>query len=267
MEFTVDQWHELARHAWKRELLFMSSPFSVEAVELLRRVGVCAWKVPSGEMTGTPLIERMLSTGLPIILSTGMSSIEEIDRRVALVKRQALPCAVLQCTSAYPTRPEQIGLNLIPFFQQRYGCSVGLSDHSGTVYPGLAAATLGIDLLEVHVTLSRQMFGPDVSSSVTTSELRSLVQGIRFIENMVEHPVDKDVTAHGMAPMRALFGKSIVARVDLQPGTVLREEHLTFKKPGSGMSADRQSEVLNARLRRCLSADEFLREDDVERMG
>jgi N-acetylneuraminate synthase len=264
MEFTAAQWHALARHARERGLLFLSSPFSLEAIDLLREVGVCAWKVPSGEMTSTLLIDRMLAMGLPMILSTGMSSLDEIDQRVALAMGRGVPVAVVQCTTAYPCPPDQVGVNLIPVFRQRYGCFVGLSDHSGTIYPGLAAATLGADILEVHVTLSREMFGPDVAASVTTGELRQLIAGIDFIEQMVRHPIDKDAAAHAAASMRRLFGKSIVARTDLPRGTILREEHLALKKPGHGIAADRLQDVLNTRLRRPLSADELLDERDLE---
>src|SRR5436309_2202786 len=162
MEFTESQWHELKRHADHLGLLFLSSPFSLEAVELLERVGVAAWKVASGEVSNVPMFERMSATGLPMLLSSGMSSLEEIDEVVQRVKQKGLPLAVLQCTTAYPCPPEKVGLNLIPEFRARYGCAIGLSDHSGTIYPGLAAATLGIEVLEVHVAFSREMFGPDV---------------------------------------------------------------------------------------------------------
>src|SRR5690606_21288476 len=118
----------------------------------------------------------------------------------------------------YPCPPERIGLNLLPQFRQRYGCAVGLSDHSGTVYPGLAAATLGVDVLEVHVTLSREMFGPDVPVSLTTAELQRLVEGVRFIERMIASPVEKDTMAEWLSPVRDLFTKSIVARVEIPAG-------------------------------------------------
>ena len=267
MEFTEEQWHGLKRHADERELLFLSSPFSVEAVELLTRVGVAAWKVASGEVNNTPMFERMAETGLPILLSTGMSPLSEIDAAVDRVKARNLPLVVLQCTSAYPCPPEKVGLNLIPFFRERYGCAVGLSDHSGTIYPGLAAATLGIEALEVHVTLSREMFGPDVSASVTTTELRQLVEGIRFIETMRANPVDKDAMAQEMMPLRDLFTKSVVARVDLEAGTVLREDLLAVKKPGTGIPAHRLHELLGRRLQRRVAADELLNEDHLEEVA
>jgi len=264
MEFTEEQWKGLKQHAEERGLIFLSSPFSVEAVELLTRVGVAAWKVASAEVSNTPIFERMAATGLPILLSTGMSPLSEIDAAVERVKARGLPLAVLQCTTAYPCPPEKVGLNLIPFFRERYGCAVGLSDHSGTIYPGLAAVTIGIEVLEVHVTLSREMFGPDVPASITTTELRQLVEGVRYIEKMKANPVDKDAIAQEMAPLRNLFTKSVVARVDLPAGIILQEEHLTVKKPGTGIPADRLPELIGRRLRRAVKADELLQEDDLE---
>jgi N-acetylneuraminate synthase len=172
---------------------------------------------------------------------------------------------VLQCTTAYPCPPEKVGLNLIPFFRERYQCGVGLSDHSGTIYPGLAAATLGIEVLEVHVTLSREMFGPDVAASVTTAELRQLVEGVRFIERMKASPVDKDFMAGEMTPLREMFTKSVVVRVDLPAGTVLTHEHLTTKKPGTGIPAARLPALIGVRLRRSVKADTLLSEVDLER--
>ena len=262
MEFTEDQWRGLKKHAEERGLKFLSSPFSIEAVDLLTRVGVAAWKVASGEINNTLLFERMAATGLPILLSTGMSPLNEIDTAVLRAKERSLPTTVMQCTSAYPCPPEKIGLNLLSFFRERYDCQIGLSDHSGTIYAGLAAATLGIDVLEVHVTLSREMFGPDVPASITTAELRQLVGGIRFIEKINANPVRKDEIAAEMTPMRELFTKSIVARNDLPAGTVLAREHLTTKKPGTGIPAAQLPEVIGRKLRRFIAADTLLSEDD-----
>jgi N,N'-diacetyllegionaminate synthase len=263
MEFTEEEWNGLKKHADERGLKFLSSPFSIEAVELLRRVGVAAWKVASGEVSNIPMLECMAATGLPTILSSGMSPISEIDAAVELVKARGSPLVVLQCTSAYPCPPEKIGLNLIPFFRQRYGCGVGLSDHSGTIYAGLAAATLEIEVLEVHVTFSREMFGPDVSSSITIPELRQLVEGIRFIEKIQAHPIDKDKMAVDMAALRNLFTKSVVCRMDLPAGAVLEVQHLTVKKPGTGIPATRLGALVGRTLRCSVKADQLLQESDL----
>jgi N-acetylneuraminate synthase len=264
LEFSEEQWRGLKRHADERGVLFLSSPFSSEAAELLRRVGVSAWKIASGEVNNVPLLDQLLETNLPILVSSGMSSLGEIDTAVERIKAKRVPLTVLQCTSRYPCPPEQIGLNLIPFFKARYGCGVGLSDHSGTIYPGLAAATLGIAALEIHVTLSRYMFGPDVSSSVTVRELKRLVEGIRFIERMNRNPVSKDVIQNELTAVRRLFTKSVVARVDLPAGTILKLPHLTVKKPGIGIPASRMAAILGSILKRSIKANEFLCEDDFE---
>jgi N-acetylneuraminate synthase len=263
MEFTEEQWRGLQRHATDRGVLFLSSPFSLEAVDLLTRVGVAAWKVASGEVANSPMLDGMAATGLPFILSTGMSRLDEIDSAVARIRTHQVPLAVLQCTSEYPCPPEHVGLNLIQLLRDRYECPVGLSDHSGTIYPGLAAVTHGAEVLEVHVTLSRQMFGPDVTASVTTGELRQLVEGVRFIEAMQAHPVEKDGLANILAPLRKAFTKSVVARMDLPAGTVLQAGHVTAKKPGTGIPASRLAEVFGAQLRRNVRANQLLTEADI----
>ena len=264
MEFSEKQWSSLHEHARKRNLCFISSPFSLQAVEMLNRVGVDAWKVASGEISNPDLLDAMTATGLPIMLSTGMSPSEEIDAAVERIQNAGVPLAVMQCTSIYPCPPELVGINLIPRFRERYGCAVGLSDHSATIYPGLAAATLGIEVLEIHLTLSREMFGPDVIASITTTEMRQLVDGIRFIERMRAHPADKDALPESVTSLRGIFMKSVVARDDLPAGIVLREEHLTTKKPGSGIPAGELPSLVGRRLRRAVERDTLLRREDLE---
>jgi N-acetylneuraminate synthase len=264
MEFTEQQWQDLKQHADERGLIFLSSPFSSEAVDLLSRLGVAAWKIPSGETTSTPILDQIIATGLPTILSTGMSPLSEIDETVKHVRKSGVPLVLLQCTTAYPCPPEKIGINMISFFQERYKCAVGLSDHSGTIYPGLAAATFGIQLLEVHVTFSREMFGPDVPASITTAELRQLVEGIHFIEKMMANPVDKEAIASEFKELRGTFTKSIVARKNLKAGKVLKPDDLTLKKPGTGIPASRLSEVVGRRLKRPVAADTLIAEQDLD---
>lgn len=264
MEFTEDQWAGLRAHAREAGLTFISSPFSLEAAQLLRRIGLDLWKVASGELSNRPLLEFMVATGIPILLSTGMSPLSEIDEAVRFLKTKRVPLTVLQCTSAYPCPPEKVGLNMIPVFRERYGCAVGLSDHSGAIYAGLAAAAIGIDALEVHVTLSRDMPGPDVPASLTPAELRQLVDGICVIEQIINKPVDKDALAEELHPSRLLFTKSVVAASDLPAGTVLSSDHLTAKKPGTGIPVERTGELIGRRLRRAVPADSLLSHEDLD---
>ena len=264
MEFTEEGWRGLAEHAHDRGILFLSSPFSIQAVDLLERIGMPLWKIASGETSNTALLDRILDTRMPVLLSTGMSPLEEIDHAVARVRSRNTEVGVFQCTTAYPCPPEKIGLNLIPFYRERYDCWVGLSDHSATIYPGLAGAALGMDMLEVHVALSREMFGPDVVASVTTQELRQLVDGIRFIERMRAHPLDKNASAQETAPLRKLFTRSLVANTNLPAGTVIAREHVAVKKPGTGLPPDRLEDIIGRRLARPVNADQVLAAEDIE---
>jgi N,N'-diacetyllegionaminate synthase len=264
MEFTEPQWLELKQHAEEKCLVFLSSPFSLAAIRLLERVGMPAWKVASGEVTNRLFLDAMIATGMPVLVSSGMSYMEEMDATVALLKAANTPVAVFQCTTAYPCPPEKIGINQIAELASRYGCPVGLSDHSGTPYPSLAAVTLGAKLIEVHVTFSREMFGPDVTASLTTQEFAQMVAGIRFTEKMVASPMVKDASAEQMEPLRRMFGQSLVAATDLAAETTLTRENLSCRKPGYGISAADVESVLGRKLKRDVQAVQFLSVDDFQ---
>lgn len=264
MEFTEEQWAGLKEHAEALGLTFLSSAFSMAAVEMLERLGVEAWKVGAGEVTNLPMLERMAGTGRPVILSSGMSRWSEMDAAVETVRRRGAPVAVLQCTTAYPCPPEKVGLNVMAEIRRRYGCPTGLSDHSGTIYAGLGAAALGAGILEVHIVFSRECFGPDVPASVTTAELRQLVEGVRFLERALGHPVDKDAEAEALGEIRRMFGKSVVAARRIEAGEIMDETMIAFKKPGDGLRPAEAARLLGRRARRRLEADELILEEDVE---
>jgi N,N'-diacetyllegionaminate synthase len=263
MEFTEAQWAGLAAHAGDAGLVFMSSAFSLEAVELLHRVGMGVWKVASGEVGNVELLDAMVATGAPIVLSSGMSPWAELDAAVGRVRDAGVPLAVLQCTSDYPTTPAQVGLNLLAELAERYQVPVGLSDHSGTIYPGLAAATLGARVVEVHLALSRDQFGPDVAVSLTPDDLRRLVDGVAFVAEALANPLDKDAEAARLAPMRDLFTRSLALRTSLAAGSVLTAADLVAKKPGTGIDPSRRDEVVGRRLARDLPADHVLDPSDL----
>jgi N-acetylneuraminate synthase len=264
MEFEPEEWSGLKEHAETRGLLFLSSPFSLKAVRLLRDIGLRVWKIASGEINNDVLLGEILKTKDAVILSSGMSDWNELDEAVRQVRENGNPLAVMQCTSRYPCPPEKIGLNVMDEMRDRYDCAVGLSDHSGTIYPGLAASAFGADVLEVHVTMSREMFGPDVPSSITTAELKELVSGVRFIERMVENPVEKTVASSELAPLRQIFTKSIYSSGFLPAGTVLNADHLELKKPGNGIPASQLPSLIGKKLRRSIQMDELLQLEDVE---
>jgi N,N'-diacetyllegionaminate synthase len=264
MEFTEDEWIGLKQHCDERGIEFMSSPFSIKAVEMLDKIGVKEWKIASGEVTNTPLFNAIAKTKKPVLLSTGMSSLKEIDEAVDIIKKNNLDLTVLQCTSMYPTEPEKLGLNMINFFKQRYNCKSGLSDHSGNIYSGLAAAALGANVIEVHITFSKKMFGPDVPVSLDFEQLKSLVEGVGFIEKALNHPVDKDKIADELKELRSIFNKSIVAGTDIPANSVLSEELLAFKKPGTGLTPNKIESVLGRKVKRDIKTNEQIKLQDLE---
>jgi N-acetylneuraminate synthase len=264
MEFTEAQWVQLAAHTRERGLMFLSSAFSVEAVELLARLGMPAWKLGSGEFRSFELLEAIRRAGGPVLLSTGMSRYAEIEAMAARLRQNDMPFALIQCTSLYPSPLEKVGLNVLDEFRQRFGVPVGLSDHSGTVYPGLAALARGAELLEVHVVLDRDQTGPDATSSLTPAELGELARARDAFARMVASPVDKDVLAGELETMRALFTKSAAPARPLVAGTVLTEELLVPRKPGTGIPYAERQKVLGRRLRRDVTPDHVLQWSDLD---
>ena len=265
MEFTPEQWAGLKKHAEERGLAFLSSPFSMEAVQLLRDIGgVAAWKVASGEVTNVPMLIDMCRDGIPVLLSSGMSDFDELAAALDTIRAHGdLPVCLLQCTSSYPTPPEKVGINVMRELAERFGTAVGLSDHSATIFPGLIAAWEGAKVIEVHLTLSRRAFGPDVVASLTVEEMTELVRGVRFVEAMRANPLDKTAQKAEMAAMRAIFMKSLMLARDMEADEEITKDVLVARKPGGGIPASEYERVLGRHLRRDVPALTPLQEDDI----
>lgn len=261
--FTEEQWLGLKQHAEEKRLIFLSTPFSNAAVALLRRIGMKAWKIGSGETNNLLMLEEIASQVEPILLSSGMSYIEELDKSVGLLRSNGSPVMVMQCTSSYPCPPERYGLNMIGEYRERFEVPVGFSDHSGDIAPGLAAVTLGAKAVEVHVTWSKQCFGPDVRSSLTFDQLKELVRGVRLIEQSLESKIDKNAVAEEMREMRQLFTKGLVASGPIAAGTLLERNHLDAKKPCSGISVSDYQSVLGRVVKRSLFIGEPIVWEDL----
>jgi N,N'-diacetyllegionaminate synthase len=262
MEFTLEQWRELKAHCDENHIVFIASPFSNKAVELLCNIGIDVWKIASGEVSNIPMITRVVETGLPVVFSSGMSYINEIDKSINLCKSNNTSYGVMQCTSMYPCPNDKIGLNMLDHFRSRYECPVGLSDHSGKIYAGFAAVAKGCNMLEVHVTFHKKSFGPDVSSSLDLDQFCELVKGVREIESMLNNPVDKCGIAESMIEMRVLFMKSLVANTHIAKGTILTSKMISFKKPGTGISSKDLDVYLGRTIKNDILQGEIIRTFD-----
>ncbi len=263
MEFTVEQWHEFKAHCDERGVLFLSSPFSLEAVELLGSVGVAAWKIGSGEIYSRDMLSAVAQRPEPVLLSSGMSPWVHLDKAVQLLQQENSQFAVFQCTSKYPTPFSEVGLNVLSELRARYECPVGLSDHSGTPFPAIAAMALGCELIEAHVTFDRKMYGPDAVASVEFEELALMCRARDAIRDMLAHPLDKDAIADDLADMRAKFGKSLAPREALAAGTRLERDMLTLKKPATGIPAAEIDKVVGRVLVNPVQPDRLLKWKDL----
>ncbi len=249
MEFTREQWIGLKKHAEDKDLIFLSSPFSVEAVELLDSIGIEAWKIASGELTNPELMCAVRKTNKPLIFSSGMSRESEIEKIISEILH-ITPCALLQCTTNYPCPPENWGLSLIPQFRKKYDIPIGFSDHSGDIFASLAAISLGATIIEIHVTFSKDMFGPDVPSSITFDQLRTISEGLSKIHQSLNSQYNKDAIADSLIGIKSIFGRSWALKAPMKQGETISRESLTLKKPGSGIGLDKLELILGRRLAR-----------------
>jgi N-acetylneuraminate synthase len=261
MELSLDDHVRLKAFAEERGAIFFSSPFSVAAVGLLEQVGVPLYKIASGEVTNPPVLEAVAATGKPVLLSTGMSGLDDIDAAVEIFRAAGSEVVVLQCTSTYPCPPELVNVRAMVAMGERYGLRYGLSDHTPDIYTSLGAVALGAICIEKHFTLSKRLYGPDHHASLEPDELRQLVDGIRQIEASFGTGLKELDERHDA--VRAAFEKSIVAAVAIPEGTTLEERMLTTKRPGNGISARRLTELVGRRTARTLEPDHMLEESDV----
>ena len=264
MEFTLEQWAGLKQHADERGIFFFSSVFSLESVELLNKIGVEAWKIGSGELSNIPLLSALALTGKPVLLSTGMSSWQEIDAALEIIQQSGSEFAIFQCTSKYPAGLDSIGLNILTEMLERYSCPVGLSDHSGSIFPSLLAMARGANLIEIHAVFHRKMFGPDSLSSLQMIELKQLKEARDAFSQIDSNPVNKDLMASQLDGMRQLFTKSVTLKSSQRAGTLLTEHVLTTKKPGTGISADDLPQCIGRILKQDTPANRLLTWDDLE---
>ena len=264
MEFSEPQWRGLKEHADARGIAFLSTPFSVAAVEMLHRIGVEAWKIGSGDVLAQDMLGAVLSTDKPMIVSTGMSSWAEIDTIVSQLTAGRATFALMQCTSKYPTPLRNVGLNILPELRARYGCRVGLSDHSGSTTAPKVALARGFGLIEIHATFDRRMFGPDMSVSLTIEEIGQLVRFASEMREMDANPVDKDAIAQELAAQKTQFSRSLALAGDRAAGYRLAAEDLVLRKPGGGIPwADRDT-LVGRVLRTAVPAHRLLRKEDIE---
>ncbi len=264
MEFTLEQWKEIKTHCNLVGLDFICSPFSNLAVDWLEEVDVHSYKIGSGEVNNLLLMQKIIETGKPIIVSSGMSNFEELDQTVAFLKSKNANFSILQCTTAYPTKPQQYGLNVIQELKERYHVTVGFSDHSAKISTGIAAVALGADILEFHVVFHRDIFGPDSNSSLTMEEVKQLVASVNDISIAMQNPINKS-NNETFKELKSIFEKSLAINKNLPKGHTITFEDLESKKPKDyGIPAQNFNSIIGRKLKNNKSKWDFLNEEDLE---
>lgn len=261
--FTMEEWKELKEYCAELNVQFIVSPFSIEAVRRLMEIGVDALKIPSGEVTNTPYLKYISQFSVPIILSSGMNTWDEVVEAYKILSK-ANEVSVLQCTSEYPCQPEHLGLNILDELKNEFpDVRIGFSDHSDNIYSSIIAVCKGAEIIERHFTLSKLMYGPDAYMSLEPNELCDLRKAVDYACIALDGKVDKnDIT--GFETMRITFQKSIVSAVNIKAGDIITADMLAYKKPGSGIPAKRYEELIGRKAKRNITQNTMIEEEDIE---
>jgi len=255
LELSVETFASLAKACQARGILFLSSPFDQASADDLERLGVAAFKTGSGELTNLPLLDHLAAKRRPIIVSTGMATLDEVATAVATVGGRA-PLALLHCVSAYPTPPQETNLRAMATMRARFACPVGFSDHTPGLTVSVAAVALGASIIEKHFTVDRTLPGPDHRASLDPAELTALVAAVREVEASLGDGDKRPTPAE--LPTRAVARKSLVAAHALRRGEMLTAAGVAVKRPGTGIAPGELDRALGRRLLRDVAVDEVI---------
>ncbi|MCI8322195.1 MAG: N-acetylneuraminate synthase [Lachnospiraceae bacterium] len=257
LELTPDMHRELIDYCHEKNIMFLSTPFDLDSLHYLVDCGLAVIKIPSGEITNYPLIREAGRSGKRIILSSGMSTIDEVREAVAVLKENgSTDITVLHCNTEYPTPFSDVNLRAMQTIKEETGVSVGYSDHTPGIEAAVAAAALGATVIEKHFTLDRNMKGPDHKASLEPNELTEMVRAVRHIEQALGDG-EKKPSASEKKNM-AVARKSLVAKCLIKGGEMFTEENLTAKRPGTGLSPMLWNQVIGQRAKRDFAADEMI---------
>lgn len=259
LELSFEAFKELKKYCEQKNVDFLSTPFDEESAHFLKEMGVDAFKIGSGDLTNLPFLKVLSTLQLPIILSSGMATIKEIEE--ALEALDNCNVAILHCTSCYPAPVEEVNLKAIQTIQQAFGRVVGYSDHTDGVEISVAAITLGAKIIEKHFTLDRNLPGPDHKASLEPNEFQTLVSSIRNVENAMGDGIKKCMPSE--LNTRQVARKSLVILKDIQEGEVLTEESLGVKRPGDGIEPKFYELFLGKKVNKTLFEDHVLKWEDV----
>lgn len=257
LELSYDEFIELKKYCDKVGITFLSTPFDSESVDFLNSLDMPFWKIPSGEVTNYPYLVKLAKTHKPVIMSTGMCDLNEIDAAINVLKENgAGEITVLHCNTEYPTPFTDVNLKAMVSMKETFDVKVGYSDHTKGIEVPIAAVALGATVIEKHFTLDKNMEGPDHKASLEPYELKAMVDAIRNIEKALG--TGKKTPTPSETKNKAVARKSIVAACDIKKGETFTEENLTVKRPGTGLSPMFWNEIIGTTAKRDYSLDEMI---------
>lgn len=265
LELTEEQHRELFQYCQKKNIKFLSTAFDEESLDFLFHLGIDFFKIPSGEITNLPYLEKIATYGKPVVLSTGMADMNEIEEALSILEKCGLnkdQITVLHCHTEYPTPMEHVHLLAMKEIQKNIGTKVGYSDHTLGIEVPIAAVALGASCIEKHFTLSRNLEGPDHKASLEPDELAQMIKSIRNVEVALGNPIKK---ASAMEEMnKEIARKSIHVACNIRKGQTILKEHLIMKRPGIGISPMKLYDVIGKKATKDLVPDELLSWKDIE---
>ena len=262
VEFTESEYEEIIEYCKMKNIPFLCTPWDKPSVDFLNNFQVPAFKIASADMTNFPLIHHVCKTKKPIIISTGMATLEEIEKTVNFVKKENTPFVMLHCNSTYPSPVELLNLNLIDFLRSKFDVPVGYSGHEQGIIPSLAAANIGAVIIERHITLDRTMEGIDQAASLEPEEFKNLIKYIRESEKAKGEPVKK--MTRGEVLQREVLGKSIICSSDIEKGEIFSENNIEVKGPAKGLSPQYYFDILGKKSQRKIKKGEYIIAQDLK---
>ena len=259
LELPKSCYSQLVSYCQERGLEFLSSAFDFSSIDFLSQLGMKRWKIPSGEITNLPYLRKVSSFGLPVVLSTGMASLGEVEAAISVLELNGLPrslITVLHCTSEYPAPPESINLHAMNTMATSFNVKIGYSDHTQGSEASLAAVALGACVIEKHLTLDRSLPGPDHKASMEPVDFKSMISQIRYVESILGDGI-KQITPCERENV-SLVRKSLVAACDIRAGELFSDSNLTVKRPGTGLSPFHWDMVIGKPASRDYFEDELI---------
>lgn len=263
LELKKEDFLNLKEYAENCGLIFLSTPFDFKSVNLLMDLDIPVFKVSSGDLTNKPLLEKIAQTGKPVILSTGMANLSEINEAIKwLVDNGCKAYSLMQCTSSYPTEIKDCNLMVIKTFQKYFDVPIGFSDHTVNSISSIIAVGLGINFIEKHITLDHTLNGPDHSMSMEPKEFKQFVQSIKNAQEALGNGIKETLPCE--ENVKKLARKSIVALTDISKGTLLNYQNIGIKRPGTGIHPKLIENIIGRKIKQDVAEDSLLKWDDLE---